>query len=163
MLNRAVFPIALVITSFTLSACGGAGAGAYGSSENPIVPVAADPVTPASTTPVGNTPLQSPAPSSGNTTAPSPYAGNWRATYDGVDKGSCAPVAIDAGGLISGPCFSSIGNPGSFLQGSVAADGKATISFASATATVTFGSSSNGTGTWTSFAGGGTITFDRVN
>ena len=164
MLNRTLYLIGLISASLSLGACGGAGAGAYGTSDNPVATVTPDPVpTPTTTTSSVGTPQQSGSPSNTNPSVPSPFAGTWRAAYDGVDKGSCAPVVIDSAGVIGAPCFSSIGNPSSFMQGTVAADGKATVSFGSLNAIVKFSGPNSGAGTWSGFSGIGTITFDRVN
>ena len=149
----------------TLSGCGGAGAGAYGSEGNNVLDAAAVAVpivvTPGSSSLGGSAQLQSNAPTASQ--ASSPYVGVWGATYNGVDKGSCAPVTIDRAGLIAGACFSSIGNASSALQGVVAVDGNATVSFGAASAAITFSSTTSATGPSSSPSGAGTITFTKVN
>ena len=153
--------------SVTLVGCGGAGAGAYGSEGDKVTETAVPapsalplPVTSLATVGV---PLQSASPPASTGQLPSPYAGVWGATYDGVDKGSCAPVTIDTAGFISGSCFSSIGNPGSVIQGLVAADGSAMLSFGAATAAIKFASTTSAAGPWSSVSGTGTISLTRLN
>lgn len=157
--------LSLITMAATLSGCGGAGAGAYGSEGSNVLDAAPAPapivVTPSASSSTASAQLQSNAPPAGQ--APSPYAGVWAATYDGVDKGSCAPVTIDNAGSIAGACFSSIGNASSAIQGVVAADGNATVSYGAASATVRFSSTTSGSGPSSSPSGAGTISLTRVN
>ena len=156
--------LSLMTFAVSLVGCGGAGAGAFGSEGS--IPIDSAPVpapTASAPVPIVGLPLQSsPAPAVAGA-VPSPYAGVWKASYDGFDQGSCAPVTIDSAGLIAGACFSSIGNPGSAMQGLVAADGNAMITFGAASATLKFSGPASATGPWSSPSGKGTISFTRVN
>jgi hypothetical protein len=75
--------------------------------------------------------LALPAPASG--AVPSPYFGMWRATYAGLESGSCNAVLIDAlGRLLSGYCFSDDAARNFRLTGTVSDAGAASFSSTSA-------------------------------
>ena len=147
----------------TLAGCGGAGAGAY---VDPVLAAQRAEATrleqEAQAVQAAQAEVQAAAQAKALAVSQlAQYAGTFNVRYSGADSGVCAKVTVDAAGVLSGSCVSSVGNPSFNVTGQVASDGSVTFKLGNGAGTGQFSDVDNGTGTWSSTLGNGSLSITR--